>query len=214
MFKSVPPSIWTLVVVMVLSACDARAQTDSRLAVGLSVTAGVPSSLDTEGSAVVGFELRIGHEQQGWGSQYSLFGWFDAGIHQPIATQLVDFGKLRVRPIMAGYGYTWIRGRAAITADVVGGYSLNSFELGSAAMTEYIQRLGAIHVDSEATNALAIKPEIHVWYDLNPRFGLKLNGGYLVARPSVVIRSSLGEDVRPIRADTFLLTMGLVYSLF
>jgi hypothetical protein len=29
-----------------------------------------------------------------------------------------------------------------------------------------------------------------------------------------VITSSLGEDVRPVRADTFLITVGLVYSLF
>ena len=67
---------------------------------------------------------------------------------------------------------------------------------------------------SAASAAKALKPEIQVWYDLNSRFGLKLNGGYLVARPSVVITSSRGEEVRPVRADTFLITAGLVYSLF
>lgn len=206
--------IGTIVVAMALSVCDAHAQTDSRLAVGMSVTARLASSSDASGSADVGFELRIGHERQGWSWQSSLFSWFDTGVHEPIAAPTVDLGQLRVRPIMAGYGYTWIRGRAAITADLVGGYTLNSFERDPAALAEYSQRLGATRVDSEATNAFAIKPEIQVWYDLNPRFGLKLNGGYLVARPSVVITSSLGEDVRPVRADTFLITIGLVYSLF
>jgi hypothetical protein len=206
--------IWTVVVVMVLSVCDARAQTGSRLAVGMSVTARLARSSDASGSANVGFELRIGHERQGWGWQSSFFNWFDTGVREPIAARTVDLGQLRVRPIMAGYGYTWIRGRAAITADLVGGYTLNSFELDPAALAEYSQRLGATRIDSKATNAFAIKPEIHVWYDLNSRFGLKLNGGYLVARPSVVITSSLGEDVRPVRADTFLITIGLVYALF
>jgi hypothetical protein len=115
---------------------------------------------------------------------------------------------------MAGYGYTWVRGRAAITGDLVGGYSFNSLNLDPAAVQEYSRRLGATGVDAEATNAFALKPEVQIWYDLNSRFGLKIDGGYLIARPSVVITSSLGEDVHHIRADTFLITVGLVYSLF
>jgi hypothetical protein len=206
--------IWTAVIVMVSSVCDARAQTDSRLAVGMSVIARLASSSDASGSADVGFELRIGHELPGWGGQYSFLSWFDTGVHEAIAARTIDLGQLRVRPIMAGYGYTWIRGRAALTADLLGGYTLNSFELDRAALTEDSLRLGATRVIAEATNAFAVKPEIHVWYDLNPRFGLKLSGGYLIARPSVVITSSLGDDVRPVRADTFLTTISLVYALF
>jgi hypothetical protein len=206
--------ILAVVVVTVISVSDARGQTDSRLAVGMSVTTRLASASDASGSAGVGFEWRIGHEGQGWTWQHSFFNWFDTGVQEPIAERTVALGHLRVRPIMAGYGYTWIRGRAAITADLLGGYTLNSFALDGAAQAEYSQRLGATRVDPEATNALAIKPEIQVWYDLNPRFGLKLSSGYLITRPSVVITSSLGQDVRPVRADTFLMTFGLVYSLF
>jgi hypothetical protein len=203
-----------IVLMLGVSVSPATAQTDSRLAVGLSVTTGLAPSSGAEGDVDVGFELRIGHERPGWGTQISLFSWFDSGIRQPIATGTVDFGKLRSRPIMAGYGYTWVRERLFLTADVVGGYSLNSFELAPAALADYAQRLGATHIDSEATNAFAIKPEIQVWYDLNSRFGIKLNGGYLISRPSVVITSSLGEDVRDARIDRFLITIGVVYSLF
>ena len=206
--------MWTVVVVMALSVSDARAQTDSRLAVGISVTARAASSSDASGSANLGFELRLGDGERGWSWQNSFFGWFDTGVHQSVATRVVGLGQLRVRPIMAGYGYTWIHRRAAITADVVGGYSLNSFTLAPAALADYSQRLGATHVDSKATNSFVVKPEMQVWYDLNPRFGLKLSGGYLIARPSIVITSSLGEDIRPVRADAFLVTIGLVYSLF
>jgi hypothetical protein len=121
---------------------------------------------------------------------------------------------MRVRPIMVGYGYTWVRNRTAITADLVGGYTLNSFTMDPAVAADYARRRGATGVEAEGTNVFAIKPEVQVWYDINSRFGLRLVGGYLIARPSVVITSSLGEDVRPVRADAFLITAGLVYSLF
>ena len=206
--------ILTAAVVTALSVSDARGQTDSRLAVGMSVTSRLASASDAGGGADLGFELRIGHEEQGWTWQHSFFNWFNSGVHEPIAGRTVALGQLRVRPIMVGYGYTWVRGRSAITADLEGGYTVNSFALDAGAVAEYSQRLGATRIDSGATNAFAVKPEIQVWYDLNPRLGLKLTGGYLVARPSVVIASSLGEDVRPVRADAFLITFGLVYSIF
>jgi hypothetical protein len=207
-------TICTVAVSVVLSVCNASAQTDSRLAVGASVTTRVTTSSDAHGSAAVGFEWRLGHATPGWGWQTSLFGWFDTDVEGPVATSRIDLGHVRVRPIMAGYGYTWVRGRTAITADLVGGYTLNSFRLDGPALADYAQRLGATGVESEATNAFALKPEVQVWYDINNRFGLRLNGGYLIAHPSLVIRSSLGEDVRPVHADTFLITAGIVYSLF
>src|SRR5579864_6888185 len=204
--------IWTVVILAALSVCEARAQTDSRLAVGVGLTTRAVSSSDASSSANLGFELRLGHVEQGWAWQNSIFGWFDTGVQESGAPRAVGLGHLRVRPIMAGYGYTWIRRRAAITADLVGGYSVDSFTLAPAALAEYSQSLGATRIDSKATNSFVVKPEVQVWYDLNSRFGLKLDGGYLIARPSVVITSSLGEDVRPVRADAFLVTIGLVYS--
>lgn len=199
---------------ILLSAASVSAQTDSRLAVGASVTTRVATSEEAGSGAAVNFEWRIGHAIAGWGPQLSLFSWFDTDVQRPIGAGTIDPGHIRIRPLLAGYGYTWVRRRTAITADVVGGYSLNSFRLDSAALAEYERLLGASGIESEATNAWAIKPEVQAWYDINTRFGLKLNGGYLIARPSLVLRSSLGEVVVPVHADTFLITAGLVYSLF
>jgi hypothetical protein len=199
---------------ILLCVTQVRAQTDSRLAVGASITGRAASSSDSGGSASVGFEWRLGHTRPGWGVENSIFSWFDTDVQGTIGHSALQLGNMRIRPIMAGYGYTWVRGRAAITGDLVGGYSFNSLKLDASAAQEYSRRLGATGIDAEATNALALKPEIQVWYDLNSRFGLRIEGGYLIARPSVVITSSLGEDVHHIRADTFLVTVGLVYSLF
>jgi len=207
--------MWMAFVGAVLCASTARAQVDNRLAVGMSVTTRVASSSGADGSADVGFEIRIGHEREGWGPQYSFFNWFDTGVrYEPTAGRTIDLGQLRLRPIMAGYGYTHLRGRAAITADLVGGYALNSFELDSGALGDYRDRLRANAIESKATNTFVVKPEVQVWYDLSPRFGLKLNGGYLLARPTVTVNSSLGSDSRSVDADTFLITFGVVYSLF
>jgi hypothetical protein len=201
---------------------QAVAQTDSRLAIGGSVTTRLATSSEAGGGADIGFEWRLGYAVPGWGWQNSLFSWFDSAVVGTIAGApgtagagtLFELGNMRLRPIMAGYGYTWVRGKTAITADLVGGYSLNSFKIEPAALQEYSRRRGATGVEAEGTNSFALKPEVQIWYDINSRFGLKLNGGYLISRPSVVITSSLGEDIRPVKADTFLITAGLVYSLF
>lgn len=205
-------SLFVAIIMIGIAAGHARAQIDNRLAAG--VTTGIASARGGDGSTEVSFELRFGHERAGWGPQISLFNWFDTGLHEPIAARTVEVGNLRARPMMAGYGYTWARGRTTLTADLLAGYSVNSFELDPAAQADYAQRLGATRVDSKATNAFAVKPEFQMWYDLNGRIGLKLTGGYLVSRPSIVISSSLGEDVRPVRADRFIVTIGAVYSIF
>ncbi len=191
----------------------AHGQTDNRLAVGGSITTRIAGSSAAAASSNVGFEVRIDHEGDGWGWANSFFGWFDTDIQQPPAVSSSDLGRLRVRPIMFGYGYTKIRGRAAITIDVVGGYSLNSFRLDSSTIADY-QRRGASDIHGEATNTFVVKPELALWYDLNRRIGLRVNGGYLVARPSVTIVSTLGRAAQSIRADTFLITIGVVYSIF
>ena len=194
-------------------AGEARAQTDNRLALGLSVTSRLASSDTAEGSAAVGFEWRLGHQKQAWGMQTSLFNWFDSDVTQRTTVLRPDaLGQLRIRPVMAGYGYTWVRGRAAITADLVGGFAFNSLRIDPAAEAAY-QRLGATGISAEATNTFAVKPEVQVWFDLNRRFGLKLNGGYLITRPSVTIKSSLGSDKWSVKADTFLITFAVVYSI-
>jgi hypothetical protein len=195
---------------------EASAQVDNRLAVGLSVTSRIASSSGAGGSADVGFELRLAHERPGWGPEVSFFSWFNTDVQQPVTGpgRPSELGQLRIRPIMAGWGYTWTRGRTTVTADVLGGFAFNSFDLSEAAANDLQARLGATGLQTSASNTFVVKPEAQMWYDLNDRFGIKVSGGYLVARPSVTIASSLGDDTRSVRADSFLITVGVVYSLF
>ena len=41
-----------------------------------------------------------------------------------------------------------------------------------------------------------------------------LDAGYMVARPHVTVNSSLGADRRTIRADQFIVKLGMAYSIF
>jgi hypothetical protein len=203
-----------LLVCALLPAVEAHAQVDNRLALGVSVTNRLTNSSGTANNSDLGLELRIGHERPRWGWEYAFFGWFDLGVRQAGTALEGDLGNLRMRPIMAGYGYTKVRGRATVTADLVGGYSFNSFQLAPSAAADYQARTGGRNVDGHAGNAFALKPEVQIWYDLSDRFGLRVTGGYLFARPSVTISSTLGDDTRSVHADVFLVTVGVVYSIF
>jgi hypothetical protein len=203
----------TLFLAAMLWPASLSAQTDNRLGVGASVTTRVAGSSSTTSSSDVGFDVRLGHEHDGWGWAYSFFSWFDTDLEGRPSVSRDSLGRLRMRPFMAGYGHTWTRGRYSITADLLGGFSFNSFDLDPSARTEYLVR-GASDIDAGASNTFVMKPEVQVWYDVSPKFGVKISGGYLVSRPTVSIKSTLGEDARPVKADTILITVGIVYSIF
>ena len=57
--------------------------------------------------------------------------------------------------------------------------------------------------------ALAVKPEVSSWIDLNRRLGVSINAGYIVTRPRIFE----GTDDR-FRADTLSIMTGLVVRIF
>jgi hypothetical protein len=203
-------------ITLLLWGSPASAQTGNRFAVGVgfSTQHAPDDSSVANGAHSFGVQWRIGHSKQGFGWQYALH-WYSMDIARLIGNGPTDLGTLRVRPVMGGYGYTHLfrGGKMAITADMVGGYAVNSFELNPAADSAYQTRLGARAVSAEAVNTLVAKPEIEMWYDLNNKVGLLVNAGYVFARPEVKVNSSLGTDVHRIHADTYTLKVGLVYSI-
>jgi hypothetical protein len=161
----------------------------------------------------VGLLWRIGHAKTGWGWHYGL-SWYSTNLHQSIGDISTEFGRLTVWSIAAGYGYTKVIGRTAITAKTMGGYAFSSASLNPAAADAFHDRLGARSVSIDAGNTFVVKPEISVWYDINKKLGLNVSGGYIVARPHVTVNSTLGEDRLSVRADMFMLKVGMAYSIF
>jgi hypothetical protein len=165
------------------------------------------------GSFSIGLLWRFGHPKTGWGWAWGLH-WYGTDIERSVGGSSVDFGHLRVRPFMAGYGYTQVIGRTAITGKLLGGFALTSISLNPLAADAYVDRLGARSVQADSGMTWVTRSGVDVWHDLNRKFGLHISTGYVIARPNVTVTSSLGEDKRRVRADVFTLSVGLAYSVF
>ena len=114
---------------------------------------------------------------------------------------------------MAGYGYTKLITRYSVSPDVLGGYAFGAIKISDPAASAYRQMLGVPSAEANATNAIVLKPEIGVWYDVTRKLSVNVNAGYMVARPDVEIATAAGIDRRKARADQFILNSGLVYSI-
>jgi hypothetical protein len=115
---------------------------------------------------------------------------------------------------MAGYGYTRNIRSYSITADVLGGYAFGSMDISDPAVAAYRRTVGDAAATAHASNAIVIKPEIGVWYDMHRKMYLNVNAGYMMARPDITVETPARLDVRRARADQFIVKVGVVYSIF
>jgi hypothetical protein len=209
--------VWLVCLMSLTGVSHARAQSDSRFAIGGEFAVKMSDRASKEDSARgqlgPGLLWRFGAPKPGWGFHWGL-NWYAVDVDRPIGGLGTELGELHIRPFMAGYGYTQIIRKYAITADVLGGYAFGSIGVSPTAIDAYRSRLGAQSVSGNASNTLVLKPEIGVWYDLNKKVGINANAGYMFARPDVTISSSLGSETRKARADQFILKVGVVYSIF
>jgi hypothetical protein len=196
-----------------IGVSEAHAQSDNRIALGANFSIRGLVDESAHGHRGIGLLWRFGEGDSGWGWQWAL-NWFDADIRQSVGGSTVELGELRVRPIMAGYGYSYRRGRQLFTASILGGYAFASMSLTPDATDAYHDRLGARSLTLTTSNPLVVRPGFSVWHDLSDKVGLNISTAFLVARPQVTIRSTIGEDERRIRVDTFQLKIGLAYSIF
>jgi hypothetical protein len=199
------------------AASTGWAQIDSRFAAGVEFTIAATGRTSQEDYAHSGVLLeplwRFGTTDPGWGFHWGL-NWYAVDVDRPIGGSVAQLGEVHIRPIMAGYGYTWNVRRNAITAALLGGFAFDSMTIAPSAADAYRTRLGVQTVDAEASNTFVLKPEVAIWHDINRSFGLNVNVGYMLARPDVTITTSTGIDRRTARADQFLVKVGLVYSIF
>jgi len=191
----------------------AIAQTEGQLALGAQFTIHMAGDRDVRGRFNPGLLWRIGDQEPGWGFQFGL-SWFSTELDRSIAGDRTAFGTLNVRPFMGGYGYTYKAGRVSVTTSALAGYAFGSVEMTPVATDAYRNRMGAQALAVESSNTFTAKPQVDLWYDVSRKVGFNINAGYIIARPHVTTRSSLGEDRRSIRADQFILQAGMVYSIF
>jgi hypothetical protein len=208
-----PLSVVLGVLLVAAWGTTAFAQSEGSFALGMSVSAKQGTAAGTEGHINPGLLWRFGHGHDGWGWEYGL-SWYSADLQQPVDASPTDFGELHVRPFMGGYGYGKRFGRTAVSARLLGGYAITSFDLRPTFDDAYRHAFGAQTLTTDVSNAFVLKPEVSAWIDMSRKIGLNISAGYLVARPEVTVSSSVGRDVRHIRADMLMFKVGAVYSIF
>ncbi len=133
------------------------------------------------------------------------FEWFDAQAVVTADTRL-DAGRMRVRPFMAGVGYTIPVGRLAISSSLVGGYAFNSLRLpdeGDAAGLP-------IGVD----NSFVWRPGVSLWLDAGHRTLVHASLGRALTSPGVTVIENGQLRKRSVSADTTVVLVGVAYRLF
>jgi hypothetical protein len=209
------PRVWVVCLTLwgLTVAADARGQENNSFAVGGSFTHRVAPDALAHGDDGVGLKFRLGHADTGWGWQYGL-SWYSTNLDRSIGGRTTHLGELKIRPLLGGYGYTQSIGeRVSVTGKVFGGFAFTAFRITPEAIDAfYALPAQGVRVDPGMTPI--IKPEVTLWYDLNGKFGLGVDVGYIIARPRLTITSSLGRESERIRADAVTISTGLVYRIF
>jgi hypothetical protein len=195
------PAVTSLL--FLLSASAAAAQTPYRAGAGVSVGLFQPAGRDLDRSVSIGVIGRL-QARRGWGPTIG-FSWMSLDLRQG---DLGRLGRLRVRPLMAGASYTITGDRLSAGLSLVGGYAFNRLSIDDP-VREQIGSLAA-----QVRNSPALRPGLSIWYQLTPRLGLNLFGGYLIHRPEMGVAAPGFTETRRLNADTWLVSAGLAVWVF
>jgi len=173
------------------------------LAVGGSFGWNNPDTGRLDTSASLGPLIRVG---SGRGLGLSIgFGWYGTDLRSP-SDAIEVIGRVRLRPVMGGLGYTIRRERVSLEMTAVAGVAFNSVS----SSDEVTGRAVPLQVG----NSLAMRPAASVWIDLSGRTAINLSAGYVVTRPRLTTLEAGQVVRRRLTADAFLVRLGLVYKLF
>ena len=197
------------VAMMLCVPCVAMAQTKGRVSVGASVTFVQPTGDGVDSTVGVGALVRL-NPRRGWGLAGAL-NWFRANLENPSGAD-GDFARLRVRHLMGGVAYTIGPERVLTSFSIVAGPSFNKVEFHDS-FIDGLPGTSAPSIDVE--NSFAVRPGVNVTFTVAPRVAIVGFGGYLFNRPDFVYRDQFGNEIRNRwRADSIVLSAGVVYSLF
>jgi hypothetical protein len=172
------------------------------LAVGVSLGRNMPSSSDLDPNLRVSPLFRLG-TGDGLGVVIG-FGWFAADLTAAGARERL--GVLRVKPVMAGVGYTFRGVRTSAGLSLVGGLAFNSVK-------PHTPRFGT-DVALTADNSFAWRPAFSLWHEVSGRIAFNLSFGYVFTSPRATFLLDDRVTAATVRADTAMATVGLAYKVF
>jgi hypothetical protein len=200
-------------------ATNAHAQDDlidsavAHVGVGAGVNFYRPSSDDADSSQGIVIATRWRSFHSGWGPTFGL-DFHRTVFHQPVGNVVdVPMGSLRMRALLAGFGYKHPIHRFTALANVSAGYSFNHLTVDSG-MGPAFARTGVSLIDVQVNNSFIAKPEVAVWYDLFKHVGVGVSAGYLFNRPDEVITTTAGQRTRELNANTWALATGVTFGVW
>ena len=206
------------VLVCVVLACAVTATNASaqgitnlvkRAGIGGSVGGVFPIDDDVTAGRALGVNFGLAPEH-GLGLTLG-FGWYTADLTLSGVSGDAEVGDLRVRPLMAGVSYTWVKGRVATGVSINAGVSFNSIRLND----QYRSFFGpGTEVRVDASNSFATRPQLRVEYAVARKVGIFSSAGYFFTEFDNVIETPRGRFENEWDASSFNVFVGVMVYPF
>ena len=201
----------------VLLAANAQADgiIDSVVAhggLGAGVTFYNPTNNDGQNSKGFALAYRWHRFQSGWGPTFGL-DWHSTDFDQTLGGLNARLGSLRMRALLAGFGYTEQAGRLAVSANANGGYSFNNFTVADGARPAFASA-GVSLVGTDVDNSWVVRSGVSVWYDIFKHVAVGVGAAYFVARPNQTITTATNTQEQHLKADALELAAGVTLGIW
>jgi hypothetical protein len=194
-----------------LSATNASAQMITNMAkrAGIGASVGGIFPFDDDVSVGTAFGVNAGlAPAPGFGPTLG-FGWYQGDLTLSGISGDREVGRLRVRPLMAGVGYTWVTGRVATGVSINAGISFNSIRLNDQYRTFFGPNT---QVSVDASNSFAVRPQIRFEYAVARKVGVYTSLGYFFTEFNNAIETPIGRFENEWDASSFNIFVGaMVY---
>ena len=194
-----------------VTATNASAQVIANMArrVGIGGSVGAIFTFDDDVNVDTGFGINAGLVPTPGSARRSASDGTEGDLTFSGISGDAEVGRLRVRPLMAGIGYTWVKGRVATGVSINAGISFNSIRLND----EYRTLFGAgTEVRIDASNSFAVRPQFRVEYAVARKVGVYSSVGYFFTKFDNVIETPLGRFENEWDASSFNIFVGaMVY---
>lgn len=204
---------------MMLITLPAFAQTGKHVALGGSI--GLTNYIDKDFSSKnpdfsPAYRIRLKTEvKNGWTwAPASGLGWSRRKTSTDIGGTRTQLGRLQTILIMGGVQRALSQGPWQVGFSVVGGPSINKFDVDQAARDAYQSRLGLALSDVKVKNSLAVRPQISAWYDLSQWLAVQGSVSYLFNRPKAETTLGGVKSASTWKTDHASASVGLVVGIF
>ena len=201
------------VLALAVTATNASAQVITNMVkrVGVGGLVGGIFTFDDEVNTGVAFGVNAGlAPAPGFGPTLGL-GWYQADRTLSGVSGDREVGRLRVRPLMAGVGYTWVKDRVAVGLSINAGISFNSIRLND----EYRNFFGpGTEVRIDSSNSFAVRPQLRVEYAVARKVGVYTSAGFFITEFDNVIETPVGRFENEWDASSFNLFVGVMVYPF